>query len=350
MPPTQTSTKTNTDAGGDTHTLRSAVGPGYAHEWALFCDYTAAVGQPALPTTLAALTGFLTQVPARAGTRGRRVAAIAAAHRHAGYLFEHPTPARPADQPGGDQPNTDPDPGQMIAACPTRGWPHGFTGRRDGFLIVLTRVLGHTHTHARRIQPADLSTSTDHRGDGAGVGWRVAGRVVPASADPRTCPSCAVTRWLEILGIADGLGRGSARMHLATAHAPTPRGTHRHTVAGPPRWRQAAQLLPAIDRHGWIDDYQPLSTRAIHTRLTLAGNRALDPEPGHAGTHTRPHPEPAQPARRTRPAATLDEALTILDQVAHDADTLNRRIQALLAENNPPPAAQRSNLRPPVKD
>jgi hypothetical protein len=332
---------TTSGGGGEAQGPLPPVGPGYIREWALFCDYTAAVGQPALPTTLKALTGFLTQVPAHGTTRGRRVAAIAAAHRHAGYLFDHPTHTRRS----ADQSNTRPDPGAMIAACPTRGWPHGMSGRRDGFLIVLTAVLDLRHTHARRITSADLTTRThpetsDGSGthpsaDGAGVGWRVGGRIVPASDDPRGCPACAVARWLEILGIADGLGRGSAHMHLSAAHAPTPHSAHRHTVAGPPRWRAAAQLLPAIDRHGWIDDYQPLSTRAIHTRLTLAASRAHHPEPDRTGAHTRSHPEPP-PARRTRPGASLDEVLTLLDQVAHDADTLNRYIQTLLTEDHPP--------------
>jgi len=33
-------------------------------------------------------------------------------------------------------------------------------------------------------------------------------------------------------------------------------------------------LLPAIDRHGWLDDYRPLSTRTIRARLALAAARA----------------------------------------------------------------------------
>ena len=136
--------------------LRGAAGPGYAGEWALFCDYAAATDQPALPTTVAALAGFLTALPARPATVARRVRAIAAAHRHAGHLLTRPDhgPAalEPAPQLG--RPRT--DSGLMIAACATRGWPAGLTGTRDAFLIVLTETLGHTHHTARELRPTNV--------------------------------------------------------------------------------------------------------------------------------------------------------------------------------------------------
>jgi hypothetical protein len=311
--------------------LRSAAGPGYVREWTLFCDYAAATNQPALPTTLATLAGFFTQLPVRGTTPARRIAAIAAAHRNAGYLLQRP--------PNTTHSDTRPHPGPLIAACPTQGWPHGLLGRRDAFLITLTQVLGYSHTQARRIHPGDITITTDPTpgtedthtgtGDAETVLPNIRGNAVPTTGDPRTCPACAVVRWLDILGIADGLGRGSARMQLAAATAPTALDPHHHTPTDPPRWRHAAQLLPAIDRHGWIDDYQPLSTRSIHTRLTLATR------PDDAGPDPQDHSciaEPETPATRTR---TLDEVLTLLDQVADDADALNRRIQALLAADTP---------------
>jgi hypothetical protein len=334
-------TQTSSDGGGEAEMLRSAAGPGYAREWALFCDYTAATGQPALPTTVTALTGFLTQVPARGTTPARRVAAIAAAHRHAGYLPPRPTHTTQTATPDTDQPDARPDPGQMLAACPTRGWPHGFLGRRDGFLIVLTSVLGYSRTQARHIQPTDITTSPststntdtgteiDVDTDPAAAP-RIRGSVLPSSDDPRTCPACAAVRWLDILGIADGLGRGSARMHLTAASQPTSASPHHHTLTDTARWRHAAQLLPAIDRHGWIDDYRSLSTRSIHTRLALAALRAASPGTTHPQPQTHHPPTPVGAARQT---PSLEEALTLLDQVANDADAVNHRIQALLADD-----------------
>lgn len=50
---------------------RDAAGLSYAREWALFCDFTTATGQPTLLTTVDALTGFLTALPARPATLAR---------------------------------------------------------------------------------------------------------------------------------------------------------------------------------------------------------------------------------------------------------------------------------------
>jgi len=306
-------------------------------EWALFCDYTSATDQPALPTTVAALTGFLAALPARPATVARRVRAIAAAHRRAGYLLtrpEHGPAALGSPHPAQWR---RPDPGLMIAACATRGWPAGLTGRRDGFLIVLTEVLGYPHRAARRLRPADITVPSAGPAGGA-VPW-LAGRAVPYGGDPRTCPACAVARWLDILGVADGLGRGSARMALTAADAPTPASPHQHTGSEPARWRAAAVLLPAIDRHGWLDDYRPITTRTIRTRLALAAGQAdtddlLGQPPGTPHAETQPDWPPAA-AGSARPDPALDEVLTLLDDLADDADALNTRIQALLDDHHP---------------
>ncbi len=96
-PPELAHTATTTDL-ARSDARRDAAGPGYVGEWALFCEYATATDQPALPTTVAALTGFLAALPARPATVARRVRAIAAAHRRAGYLLTRPEdgPAAPA--------------------------------------------------------------------------------------------------------------------------------------------------------------------------------------------------------------------------------------------------------------
>jgi len=284
---------------------------------------------------VAALTGFLTAAPARPTTLARRVRAIASAHRRAGYLLTRPDIGPAAPRPAPERPR--PEPGLMIAACPTRGWPAGLTGRRDAFLIVLTETLGYPHRAARGLRPAEITEPTPVPGGEAVP--RLAGRAVPSSDDPRTCPACAVARWLDILGLADGLGRGSARTALAAADAPTPASPHQHTPTEPARWRGAAVLLPAIDRHGWLDDYRPLSTRTIRTRLAHASRRAsTDDLPGEPPDTPPAATDPAAttaPTPPARPAPELDEVLTLLDDLADDADALNTRIQALLEDHHP---------------
>jgi len=162
---------------------------------------------------------------------------------------------------------------------------------------------------------------------------------VPSRGDPRSCPACAVARWLDILGVADGLGRGSARTALTAADAPTPASPHQHTPTGPARWRAAAVLLPAIDRHGWLDDYRPITSRTIRTRLALAAGRAdtnsLLGEPPEAPPAATDPAAPTATTNSARPAPELEEVLTLLDELAEDADALNTRIQALLDEHHP---------------
>lgn len=306
---------------------RDAAGVGYGREWALFCDYAAATGQPALPTTVATLAGFFAAVPARPATQARRVRAIAAAHRHAGHLLPRPDTgpaAPPAPRPAR---TAGADPGEMIAACATRGWPRGLHGHRDAFLLVATVVLGLPQSRVRELVPAAVTVDAD--------GVQVAGRPVPAAVDPRRCPACAVVRWLDILGALDGLGRGSARMDLTSAHASTATDPHRHECREPQRWRAAATLLPAIDRYGWHDDYRPITARTIRTRLALASARAArQSEQDTPAPHT---PTPAAtaptPAAAGREAPSLDEVLALLDGIADDADALNDRIIALLEGN-----------------
>lgn len=318
---------------GDPEALRAAAGPGYVGEWGLFCDYTTATDQPTLPTTVDALTGFLSALPARPATLVRRVRAIAAAHRRAGYLLARPDTG-PGAAPMARPRRRGPDPGLMIAACATRGWPCGFAGRRDAFLIVLTETLGYPHRSARELRPSDI-----HLPLGAGADDEarpvIAGQAVPTGDGPRTCPACAVVRWLQVLGIADGLGRGSARMALSAADAPTAASAHQHIPSEPARWRGAAVLLPAIDRHGWHEDYRPMTTSAIRARLARVAERVTTADP--LGETPGPPPAPARAAatgsQETRPVPELDEVLSMLDDLANDADALNTRIQTLLAGN-----------------
>ena len=285
----------------DTDALPGAAGPGYLGELGAFLRlHHRPADQPALPTTVPALTGFLAALPARPATVARRIRAIAAAHRRAGYLLTRPEhgPAAPRTHVHAAAAPRRGDPAPMIAACATRGWPAGLTGRRDAFLIVLTEVLGYPHRAARALSPADITEpSAGPTGESVPC---LAGRPVPGGGgDPRSCPACALVRWLDILGVADGLGRGSARTALTAADAPTPASPHLHTSTGRARWRAAAVLLPAIDRHGWLDDYRPISTRTIRARLALVAGRAGTTISSPNRPTPRPRPRrPQQPLPR----------------------------------------------------
>lgn len=236
-------------------------GKSYRGEWALFQDYCAATDQRALPTTATIVERFFTAVPARPTTRDRRLHAIMAAHRNAGYHLEE---LKEATQPAADRRSHLAAAGRMIAACPTAGWPTGFTGRRDGFLIVLIEVLRHTQREAGGLAPAAITLTPD--------GVSIGAAALPASDDPRGCPTCATVRWLEVCDLVDGLGRAIARELLSVVPALAPTSAHSHRPRHQ-RWRQMPYLVTGIDQHGWLSA-QPLSTRSINTRLAVARARA----------------------------------------------------------------------------
>jgi len=77
----------------------------------------------------------------------------------------------------------------------------------------------------------------------------------------------------------------------------------------------------------------------IRARLALAAARAetndLLSEPASTPLATTQSDGPAAVSGSARSAIELDEVLTLLDDLADDADTLNTRIQALLGGNRP---------------
>lgn len=204
------------------------VNASYAGEWALFEHYCAATEQTALPASAATVEAFLTAVPGRPATLARRRRAIAAAHRRAGLSAEH----LQLDTSGAcsaaffERQQRRDGAGDLIAVCPTRGWPTGLTGRRDGFLVVLIEVLGHTRERASRLTPAEITLS-----DGRVT---IAGRAVPEGTDPRSCPGCAVGRWLEVCDLGDGLGQAIGRRLLTSTAPATPDSPPPRPPAGPP--------------------------------------------------------------------------------------------------------------------
>lgn len=262
----------------------------YAAEWALFEDYCTATGQPALPSTPAVLAGFFSAVPAGPATRRRRLRAIASVHQQAGWDVTRLRPDLPPAECRHPRALSDPVAGRsgeldqkfdvgVIGGCPSRGWPRGFTGRRDAYLVVLIDVLGHTHDRARRLTPADVTVGGD--------GLRIDGDAVPASSDPRTCPTCAVVRWLEVCDLVDDLGRAIAREILTAASTPALTSAHVHRP-GHRRWEGVPWLASSIDRHGRLNETEPLSARSMRTRLALAraasSSSAPDPPPERRST------------------------------------------------------------------
>ncbi|TWP32168.1 hypothetical protein [Leekyejoonella antrihumi] len=79
-----------------------------------------------------------------------------------------------------------------LRCCPTTGWTSGYRGRRDAWLLVLTRGLRLTRAQALAVAPGDLTDD-----------WQVCGRDLELSDDPRTL---LAVRGRPLAGLPGGRG------------------------------------------------------------------------------------------------------------------------------------------------
>lgn len=226
------------------------------HDWELWVDWCRATGRRPTGASAQDIAQFCVDVPAAPGTVRHRVRAIA-------HGLNDPDGAPGLARPRRGPWRTGPDwltLGEALRRLPTVGWPSALHGRRDGFLVAVAAVLKLTRSQLRRLGPADVELASGT--------VRVCGASVdPDMADSLACPACAVTRWLRVLSAATGGGRsGPQRLLMSASQFAADRG-HDCAEPVPPGWKASNQLLPAIDRHGWIDDFRPISTRQISSIL-----------------------------------------------------------------------------------
>lgn len=205
-------------------------------DWLLFVDWCSVIGRRSLPATERDIQDFLAAVP---GAQLRRLRAIRRAHEQARL-----TPPAPAARTApllrhGEEWARIP---HALAQLPTLRYPEGLRGRRDGWLMILVGELGLTRQEALTYREVPAVE-----------------RCEPAAS----CPACVVSRWLRVVGPAYLGDRHVVRDLL------DPRGAdlaaHDCEVPLDDGWRQAPTLLPAIDQHGWVNMYRPISLTAVST-------------------------------------------------------------------------------------
>jgi hypothetical protein len=239
----QTSPKIGPGCRPDTELLLEA-------HWGRFVAWCTVTRHEPLPATAATVEQFLTQFPGAASTQRLRRHAIRAHHLAAGLADPIPTvQARVWPRPEA------PDHAAVetvLAAIPKYRYPIGLRGRRDAFLTVLLGTLHLTRRQARTITPDDVAVTSI---------IRIRGHVVPSSDEPASCPACAVTRWLRIVGPV-GTGFRSDAMRLLD---PTKGNLDQHDCEQPlpGEWRRAEQLLLPLDVHGWARTGVALSGRSM---------------------------------------------------------------------------------------
>jgi hypothetical protein len=244
-----------------------AVPPHLAGEWALFTDWCSATSRHPLPVNLDTVLAFLADLPASPAVTGRRARAIRAAHTGAGLL----TPSL-SDIGGSDHTpatvgqrliaSTCLTPADALRSLPIFEHPAAVPARRDGVLILMCLVLSWPRRQARQAT-ADVRPVP-----------RLGNLDLPLGADPATCPGCVLTRWLRVLA-ADVAG---SRPLVETVVADSDRRGHDCCHEVPDGWAHRP-LLPAIDRHGWIDPHRTLTARSISTRLRQATQPRDDQPP-----------------------------------------------------------------------
>jgi hypothetical protein len=348
------------------------VVPGRSPAWDLFADWCAANRRCPLPADADTLAAFTAAVPAATSTQAGRLRVLRRVHHDAGHRFPDVGQDRDGDSQGrrrvrlwrtGPDWLTLPD---ALTAIDTAGWPAGQRGRRDAFLLVLAARTCLTRRDLRRLRPADLGLSgpagspPESGGAGGDPGRRdtppgttitVADATITATDHPGACQACASTRWLRTAALAHHRSRAAVREHFlrppqhheGTAE-PLGMAGAGHDCARPvdPGWREAWQLLPAIDQHGWITDWRPMSTRAITAviaarQTTTSWNPPVPAPPLLAGpTIEQPRPEgddgPPPPSRPGRwDDTTTDDLLRLLDEHTDAADEILGRIDTALA-------------------
>lgn len=145
---------------------------------------------------------------------------------------------------------------------------------------------------------------------------------IGTSEEEVACPACAVWAWLEVLGT--NTGWASAAVRSLAHRRDEPAGVHRHSLQDTsPEWSDwpdCPNLLPAIDRWGYLDLYTSMHRSSlsllIGTMPWLLEDAPIDqPKEIQQPTASVPHISPEKEA-----------------EVFARADELNARVSAILAE------------------
>ena len=135
------------------------------------------------------------------------------------------------------------------------------------------------------------------------------------------CPACAVWSWLELLGA--NVGWSSAMVKSLAHRRDKPSGPHRHEIKDPsPEWSDwpdCPNLLPAIDRWGYLDLYKSMHRSSLSMLIgtmpwLLTAAPIDDPGRTRQPTASAPHISPEREA-----------------EILARADELNARVSAVLA-------------------
>ncbi|WAL49692.1 hypothetical protein [Rhodococcus pyridinivorans] len=337
-------------ARAETDRLEGALPAHLRSQYALYADWCAGMGVPAIPATRDTLIGFLRANPAAAQTQRKRLAAVRAAHARAAAAIPAKTTTS-ASVMSPPLPWADNPAAAVVAALPTVGWPSGLFGRRDALLIVLSEAMGISYRQMERLQRSDARVID------AALQIKVGGIWISAAPedDPRYCPAAVFLRWARLLAFMDKWLINDA-LEEALIKARPLTDTSVESYAPLPPIRDDGPLLLPIDRWGGLGmgslqhAGQPRGLRAttiaeiLTARLDGTGSRRRrrwDDEPDwnvddDPMVDSVPEPELGEWDVRSGLRARADAQTLLsgvgdaLDEVEREADELAARIAAVL--------------------
>lgn len=293
--------------------------------WSLFEDWCTATDRNPLPPEDGVLDAFQASLPAAESTLTSRRGALRRAYALFGYPDVDPQHEQPTEPPLWRTGAAWADLPSALTLIPRAGWPYGLRGRRDAWLLTLAH-LGFTRQQIRDITPDEID-------------WAAPGRIIVAGREARTakqasmCPACALAGWLHLVELHDRRGRPSVREALILQRGvQTGHACQDLTRTG---WQQVHwTLLPAVDQHGWLTNWRPMSSRAISAVLAYRQSApslmlAADPygEPMGGAGEDLPEAVP-QPRERPEMGAIDEDLLSRVDDELDAADEVLRRILA----------------------
>lgn len=134
------------------------------------------------------------------------------------------------------------------------------------------------------------------------------------------CISCTAWAWLDILGANSNWSRGGIRqlIHQREVRTNCPRHRTRTPSDAWKDWPNYPNLLPAIDRWGWINPYSSVHPSSLSTLIRDLEQLYEEPP--------EPIEEPLPQTLATPPRISPEEEAAILAR----ADEVNARVAALL--------------------
>jgi hypothetical protein len=302
--------------------------------WNLYADWCIATGRVINDTTEADFTEFARQVRTTPSTMKRRMRTVAERlHWYETRPVLEPAQAwRSPGKYGLDWLAFS----EALRHCARAGFPEGFYGRRDAWMLVLVGPTseggcGFTRSEAVSIRPDEVhvtaSGSVMIRGRLVGVddnGNRI------GVDDPNACPACAVALWLESMNEQAAWGWASvkalhAKANLVVGHACELLAAMPKTWAG----GSLTSMCPAYALEGGLRD---VARPAMSTRtLSLILSRRCTPK------LAVPKDDPAEEAERysgIHSHLAYEELNEALEDAVSRADVVNRRIAAILNDTD----------------